>query len=173
MGVSAPLEIIRFAAANRLCVSLDYTNKQGQRDIRIIEPYSLRRTSEGNLLLMAVKAGTGEVRSYRADQINGASATGQSFVPRYAIELADEGPLSAPPLDRGRAVNRVPTRALGTSGTRRGNPTGATGPTHTFRCTVCGKTFKRHSYDGMLNPHKNKHGLPCYGTYGTFVKTTY
>ncbi len=173
MGVSVPLEIIRFAAANRLCVSLDYRNEQGRRDVRIIEPYSLRRTSEGNLLLMAVKADTGKVRSYRADRIIGASATGQSFVPRYAIELADAGPLSAPPLDRDRTVSRVPTRALRTAGTRRATPFGATGPTHTFRCSVCGKTFKRQSFDATLNPHKNKNGSPCYGRVGRFVKTTY
>lgn len=43
---SIPLEIIRFAAANRLCVDLAY---QGSR--RLIEPYSLRRTRDGNLLL--------------------------------------------------------------------------------------------------------------------------
>ena len=173
MGVSAPMEIIRFAAANRLCVSLDYRNEQGRRDVRIIEPYSLRRSSEGNLLLMAVKADTGEVRSYRADRIVSASATGQSFVPRYAIELSDSGPFLAPPLDRDRTVCRLPTRALGKSGTRRGNPLGASGPTHIFRCAVCGKTFKRQSFDATLNPHKNKNGSPCYGTYGTFVKTTY
>jgi len=95
MGVSAPLEIIRFAAANRLCVSLDYRNEQGHRDVRIIEPYSLRRSSDGNLLLMAVKADTGEVRSYRADRIVSASAAAQMFVPRYAIELTDMGSLSA------------------------------------------------------------------------------
>ncbi len=172
-GVSAPLEIIRFAAANRLCVSLDYRNEQGRRDVRIIEPYSLRRSSEGNLLLMAVKADTGEVRSYRADRIVSATATGQSFVPRYTIELSDAGPLSAPPLDRDRAVGRGPTRALGTSATRRGKPFGASVPTHIFRCSVCGKTFKRQNYDATLNPHKNKKGSPCYGTYGTFVKTTY
>ena len=96
MGVDAPIEIIRFAAANRLCVALDYRNEQGQRDARIIEPYSLRRSSEGNLLLMAVKADSGDVRSYRADRIISASATKRSFTPRYAIELTDEGPLSAP-----------------------------------------------------------------------------
>jgi predicted nucleotidyltransferase component of viral defense system len=49
-----PLETIRFAAANRLCVNLTY-----QDSTRLIEPYSLRRTREGNLLLYAVKHNTG------------------------------------------------------------------------------------------------------------------
>ncbi len=37
------LEVIRFGAANRLCIDLDY-----QGVIRRIEPYSLRRTQEGS-----------------------------------------------------------------------------------------------------------------------------
>ena len=36
--VSSPLEAIRFAAANRLCVDLHYLG-----GVRRIEPYSLRR----------------------------------------------------------------------------------------------------------------------------------
>ena len=49
MATSAPLEIIRFAASNRLCVELDYMDQQGRRSLRIIEPYSLRRTQAGEL----------------------------------------------------------------------------------------------------------------------------
>lgn len=177
MGVAAPLEIVRFAAANRLCVSLDYQNEQGHRDTRVIEPYSLRRTSEGNVLLMAVKADTGEVRSYRADRIISAAATGRSFSPRYAIELTGEGPWSAPPLQREPSVSRAPTRVAGAPvrAVRRvtGPKAPAYGPTHHFRCSVCGKVFKRRDFDATLNEHKNKSGMPCYGRYGTFVKTTH
>jgi hypothetical protein len=50
------LEIIPFAAGNRLCVDLDYTDNQGRRSSRIIEPYSLRRAKNGNVLLYAVRA---------------------------------------------------------------------------------------------------------------------
>ncbi|MFQ5904500.1 MAG: nucleotidyl transferase AbiEii/AbiGii toxin family protein, partial [Candidatus Binatia bacterium] len=90
-----PLEIIRFAAANRLCVDLAY---QGTR--RVIEPYSLRRTRDGNLLLHATKHDTGEARSYRVDRIQGAEVTQIPFTPRYVIELTAYGPLSAPPTAR-------------------------------------------------------------------------
>jgi hypothetical protein len=38
---------------------------------------------------------------------------------------------------------------------------------YTFACTVCGKTFKRGTYDATLNPHKNKQGWPCLGRIGT------
>lgn len=93
--VSIPLEVIRFAAANRLCVDLAY---QGSR--RLIEPYSLRRTRDGNLLLFAVRHQTGEIRSYRVDRIQGAEVTREPFTPRYVVELTPSGPISAPPTSR-------------------------------------------------------------------------
>ncbi len=173
LGVSAPLEIVRFAAANRLCVALDYQDEQGRRDVRIIEPYSLRRSSAGNLLLMAVKADTGEIRSYRADRIVGATATQQSFTPKYIIEFSESGPLSAPALERGPAASGAPARTSKAPARRSVGSFALKGPTHVFRCTVCGKTFKRQSYDATLNPHKNKTGQPCYGSFGSFVKTEY
>lgn len=92
---STPLEIIRFAAANRLCIDLSY-----QSSHRLIEPYSLRRTKEGNLLLYAVKHQTGEARSYRVDRIQGAQATQTSFAPRYVVELTPVGPMFASPTTR-------------------------------------------------------------------------
>lgn len=87
------LEIIRFAAGNRLCVELDYTTNNGQRSSRIIEPYSLRQAQNGNILLYAVRAEDGEIRAYKINQINDASVTNQVFIPRYQVELspADSG----------------------------------------------------------------------------------
>ncbi len=98
-GTSAPLEVIRFAAANRLRVELDYRDEHGRRSTRTIEPYSLRRSSAGDLLLFAVKADTGESRSYRVNRIAGAMATRQSFTPRFVIEMMDSGPLVAPTIN--------------------------------------------------------------------------
>ena len=86
LKANVPLEIIRFAAANHLCVNLGYQGSQ-----RLIEPYSLRRTQDGNLLLHAVKHETGEPRSYRVDRIQRAEATQEPFVPRYAIEFSASG----------------------------------------------------------------------------------
>lgn len=79
----APLEPIRFAGANHLLVELRY-----QGSTRLIEPYALRRSKAGNLLVYAIKAATGEVRAYRVDRIEGVRVTETSFEPRYAIELA-------------------------------------------------------------------------------------
>jgi predicted nucleotidyltransferase component of viral defense system len=88
------LETIRFAAANYLCVQLQYTKENGERTTPIIEPYSVRRTSAGDLLLFGVKSNTGEPRSYRLDRIRSATVTRQAFRPRYAIELTASGPLT-------------------------------------------------------------------------------
>lgn len=86
-----PLEIIRFAAANHLCVDLAYDGTT-----RRIEPYSLRETRDGNFVLHATRSGSGEARSYRIDRIEGASVTNQTFSPRYLIELTTTGPLFIP-----------------------------------------------------------------------------
>ncbi len=41
---------------------------------------------------------------------------------------------------------------------RPGGPKSAAGfvMSYAFACTVCGKTFKRRTYDATLSPHKNK-----------------
>ena len=92
MASTAPLEVIRFAASNRLCVELDYVDERGSRGTRIIEPYSMRRTPAGDIVLHALRAdGTGH-RSYRVDRIRAARATKQSFKPLYAIELTPMAP---------------------------------------------------------------------------------
>jgi predicted nucleotidyltransferase component of viral defense system len=99
-GIGAPLEIIRFAAANRLCVELDYRDESGQRGTRVIEPYSLRRTKAGDLLLYAVRSQDAQDRSYRVDRILGARATQRTFTPRYAVELSTVMPLHVPDTKR-------------------------------------------------------------------------
>ena len=90
------LEIIRFAAGNHLCVNLDYTTNEGERSSRVIEPYSLRRARNGNILLYAVRAEDGQIRAYKIDQINDASVTNQVFLPRYHVELSPGA--SSPPI---------------------------------------------------------------------------
>lgn len=92
-GVTAPLELIRFAAANHLCVDLRYRDEQGRVGSRLIEPYALRRTNRGTLLLHAIRHDDGQSRTYRVDRILGAHATPKRFVPQYAIELSAAGTL--------------------------------------------------------------------------------
>lgn len=156
----APLEIIRFAAANHLCVDLAYDGS-----LRRIEPYSLRQTAEGNFVLHAVRVDSGQHRSYRVDNIQSASVTSDSFSPRYAIELTQSGPLPVAPSTANPQQTRKPSRKT----TR----LKGIDPVFVYRCGSCGKTFERKSMDGKLNPHKNRNGYQCYGSIGTFVKTRY
>jgi predicted nucleotidyltransferase component of viral defense system len=81
-GERIPLESVRFAAANHLCINLHYQNTW-----RLIEPYSLRRSADGDLLLCAIKHETGETRTYRVDRIQGVEVSKTPFSPRYQIEL--------------------------------------------------------------------------------------
>ena len=78
---------IRFAAANRLIVNLDYETLRGRRSTRRVEPYSLRQSAERNVLLYAIRADSGELRSYRVDRIRSVTVTDQTFIPRFTIEL--------------------------------------------------------------------------------------
>jgi WYL domain len=104
MGVPLPsrstLEIIRFAAANHLCVDLRYDGS-----VRRIEAYSLRQTAEGYFVLHAIRSDSGEHRSYRVDRMQGATVTSQVFSPRYAVELTSTGPLN---VTLSTAVPRMP-----------------------------------------------------------------
>jgi hypothetical protein len=63
-------------------------DEYGHSRTRIIEPYSLRRTQAGHIVRHAVRADSGEHRSYRVDRIQNARTTEQIFIPRYAIKLA-------------------------------------------------------------------------------------
>lgn len=162
-----PLELIRFAAANRLCVQLNYTDANGIQKRPIIEPYSLRRTSDGNLLLYAVKHESGEDRAYRIDRIRNAEVTKISFTPRYAVELTTVGMISAPPTVT--KTGKASTTGLISSGLTGKLPkrkTPSYGPKYVFKCIVCGKQFTHKSSDSTLNQHKNKQGYPCTGRTG-------
>jgi predicted nucleotidyltransferase component of viral defense system len=161
---TTPFEVIRFAAANHLCVGLTYNGTH-----RLIEPYSLRRTRDGNLLLYAVKHDTGEDRSYRVDRIQGAEPTKISFNPRYVVELTPSGPFAAQPISR-KSTGAWKTRAIGMDYSKGASPHG---PKYIFRCMTCGKQFTRKSYDASLNQHKNKQGYPCFGRIGTYIRTEY
>jgi WYL domain-containing protein len=155
------IETIRFAAANRLLVNIDYRDQKGKRSTRAIEAYSLRRSRAGDVLLMAVRAEDGQPRSYRLDSILGVSQTQTTFSPRYPIELTPTGPQSIPPTSRPAAIVTPPTS------TRRRSRASSGTTTYVFRCAICGKLFERKSYDGTLRPHKNRAGHQCYGTNGT------
>jgi len=159
-GIKVPFEIIRFAAANHLCVDLAYKKSR-----RLIEPYSLCRTKDGNLLLQAIRHDNGEHRAYRIDRIEDALLTEISFVPKYAIELTSSGPISA----------TVTNRASTSLGRRRSfRPSKASyGPKYVIECHICGRRFTHKTGNTKLNKHKDKQGYPCYGRIGYVVEIKY
>jgi predicted nucleotidyltransferase component of viral defense system len=166
--VSSALEIIRFAASNRLTVEIDYVKENGERTTREIEAYSLRRTQAGAVVLHGFDMSRNDHRSYRTDRIRAARATARVFAPRYAVELTPGGPQAIPSAARissrtsfgsgfGGAVRRFPTRRTFS-------------PTYVYQCPICSKRFSRKSQDSALRAHKSPAGWDCSGRTGYLVE---
>ena len=158
--------MIRFAASNHLLIDLDYRDENGNRKTRPIEPYSLRRTKDDNIILCAVNAERQESRSYRLERIQGATIVNRSFAPKYQIELTPSGPLIAPASARS---TDSPWRQAPTP--RRSTGTAWSKTTYLYRCPVCRKRFERSSMDAALRAHKNLAGYPCGGRTGIYEGT--
>lgn len=157
-GIGVPFESIRFAAANHLCIELGYRNSK-----RIIEPYSLRRSKDGHLILHGIRKDNRQHRAYRIDRIQSIKVTTIPFRPRYRIEFSSDGPIRA--VRTSRKTGRL------SSGLRRRKT--YSGPMYIFKCSYCGKKFKRSKYDSKLNPHKDKDGWNCSSRIGYFIETQY
>ncbi len=156
-AATSNMDRIRFAAANRLRVRLGYKG-----EYRFIEPYSLARSSDGNLLLRAVRSDNGETRSYRWDRIESVTVTENTFTPRYVVEITSSGYLPIHQIERKSNVSRS------TYGRRT-----SSGPTYVYSCSACGKKFRRKTRSSKLNEHKDKNGYRCYGRYATYEGTEY
>lgn len=81
-----PIELLRYAGVNRLKVDIDYRARDGRWGPRRVEPYSLRHTLDGNLILFVVND-YGELRSYRLDRIASIRPTTETFTPSYQVEF--------------------------------------------------------------------------------------
>lgn len=146
-GSGPALEPIRFAGANRLCVDLGYHGS-----LRRIEPYSLRVSRAGNLLLYGLRVDGRGIRAYKVDEIASVSVTTQPFTPKFLVQFRPTGGLQAVPVSSGpRGFPRVPS-------TR-----------YRVACPVCGRTFARKRAGTKLNPHKDQFGSPCRGRRGRQV----
>ncbi len=156
---SQHIEVIRFAAANRLCVELDYDSTT-----RIIEPYSLRKTQDGNIILHATRSEDDQHRSYRVDRIHGARVTNRVYTPRFEIELAAAGPVVLPP------TTASARRTLGKTGSGRGVFSTSLGQKYIFQCAYCQKKFTRSKNNPTLQKHNNNNRMPCSGRRGFLIE---
>jgi predicted nucleotidyltransferase component of viral defense system len=144
-GTGQPFEAIRFAGANHLCVEINYNGSW-----REVEPYSLRRTQQGHILLHAIRTDNREHRTYRIDRVKGVRVTTHPFRPIYLVEFAQTGPIDTLP---------SPPR------TTRSNTLG--GPLRmVVECPVCGRQFTRTGSSLELRPHKQPNGWACSGRQG-------
>ena len=96
-GIGIPLESIRFAGANQLCIELDYKKQGSSLNHYVLEPYSLRRTKKDKLILHAIKAEIQEHRVFRIDWMQGIKVSIKPFRPKYRIEFSSSGPIDALP----------------------------------------------------------------------------
>jgi predicted nucleotidyltransferase component of viral defense system len=159
-GVGVPLEVVRFAGANRLLVEFTYN---GER--RAVEPYSLRRAGTGNILLYGWEQGSTHIKAFITSKMDDIRATGIPFVPRYQIEFAPTGSLRVPPAaSAARPVGAFGRPARSRSGRRSSR---RAGPTYIFQCPVCQKKFYRSTNNPNLRSHKDRGGYSrCSGRRG-------
>jgi hypothetical protein len=161
-GTVAPLEAIRFAAANRLCVDLGYHGT-----VRRVEPYSLRRTRDGHLLLYAVRRDPRADRSYRVDRIESVRISKESFTPAYPVEFWPTGAISAPALVRRLSFTSPQPRM--SRQRRSSSRRWASGPRYVVECLTCRKRFVRR--DANLRKHKMRgRRAECPGRIGRIVR---
>lgn len=149
---------MRFAATNHLLVELTYDGSN-----RLIEPYSLRRTRAGRLMLHAERADNTGHRSYGVDEIEHIQVTTTPFRPRpgMPIEFSAHGPMYAPPQ----------TRSTSGASSLRALRTTQSGPVYLYRCSTCGREFEHSRRNPSLHKHNDATGYPCRGRSGTFSGT--
>ena len=80
------LETIRAEAHEHRTVVVDALEKDGSREVREVEPYSLRPGKNGTRLMFWCLKRNG-MRSLLVHNIRGAEPTGRRFVPRYPVEF--------------------------------------------------------------------------------------
>lgn len=135
---------------------------------RMIEPYALRRTREGKVLLVAVKRATRETRTYRMDRIQSIKVSNTPFKPAFKVELGDVGPVRIPDLSRAGTRDPMASRTF----PPRGRAFRSTyGPTYVIKCVSCGREFKRQTMNTTLKHHKGRGGWQCPSLMGYFVRT--
>lgn len=171
-GTGLSLEPVRFAAVNHLCLEIDYMKQGMEFKKYLIEPYSLRRTKDNNIILKAIKHNSHTPDgTFRTDWIRKIKVTHQTFKPRYKIEFSLTGSIGAQPTSRKSDYN-VGSYSSGwgakRSSTRRSKAS-PWGMKYIFQCGTCMKHFTKSTNDPKLRAHKNSYGSQCSGRRGYFV----
>ncbi len=161
-GCDTPLEVVRFAGVNRLMIEFTYSDRS-----RVAEPYSLRRSSTGKLLLYAFDTAAGAIRAFDVTKISDLRVSRQAFTPRWRVEFVPTGALGAP-LAGGVAggLVRAATPPRRPSG-------GRSGLVYVYRCSMCGREFPHATRTPTLRPHHDPAGRDCRGRRGLFQRTEY
>ena len=165
-GTGVPVEAIRFAGGNRLLVQFAY---HGRR--RSVEPYSLRRSRKGKLLMYGWERESEQIKAYNTAEMGEVRVTKVPFVPRYAIELSSSAPIHIRP-------TALPVRRSTSLSSRRARPSrqgqrSKTGLAYVVECPICGRRFRRVKMDLTLREHKDRNGYRCMGRHGLLVETRY
>lgn len=171
-GMPLPLESIRFAAVNHLCVELEYLKGGSYLKHYLIESYSLRKTKEGNLILHAVKSGSNDDRKFRVDWIRQIKVTTKPFKPRYEIEFSPLGIIHAPPTPRKTGSSSFGSYNLMGNLRRSSGRTRTSNPyemKYVFQCGMCMRKFTKSTNDSALRAHKNSFGMQCSGRHGYLI----
>jgi hypothetical protein len=171
-GLGIPLESIRFAAINHLCIEIDYLKEGSHLTQYLLDPYSLRKTQEDNIILHAIKHGSLDHRTFRIDWIRRVKVTTKTFKPSYEIEFSPMGAIHTP--ETSRKSNAGSFGGYGFRGTSykpsaRSRSSSDFGMRYVFQCGLCQKKFTRSKHDSTLNAHKNSYGMNCSGRTGFFV----
>jgi len=92
------LNKIQFAAANRVCITLEYSNKK-----RTVEPLSFRvNTKTGNRLFYGYEREAGHVKAYSISKLQSVVITNLPYVEKYLVEISTTGAISMPPIRNAR-----------------------------------------------------------------------
>lgn len=153
---AAPVEQLRFAAQNQLVAEFDYVDEAGHFSHRRVEPYSLRQTAEGNIVLGTFDVDRGAPRSFRVDRIRSPHVSTEAFEPRFALEIGTAA-FGFAPRPRAAQATRVRRRRASDR------------PRHIIQCPICGKRFYRETSDTRLRDHKAPGGWRCSGTSGIYM----
>lgn len=137
---------------------------------RKVEPYALafkrRKDGVGREYFYAWDRSGGHsghtgIKSFISEKVQSVEMTEEQFEPRFPIELTKGPGFFSGRSFSSRASIPLPRKTPATSST--------IGQSYTIECPVCGKRFKRSSYDIKLNDHKDRFGNRCYGRFGRRV----